>query len=66
MEDAKARGGRGMMGRGISLQTLLRIPLPIIPLPNLLCGILKLLPRKALNAVFVKNESFLKSLSKIS
>jgi hypothetical protein len=36
-------------GREISLQTLLRIPLTIIPLPNLLCVILKSLPRKALN-----------------
>jgi hypothetical protein len=34
--DAKAGGGRGMIGRGTSLQTLLRIPLPIIPPPNLL------------------------------
>jgi hypothetical protein len=27
--------GRGMLGRGISLKSLLPIPLPIIPLPNL-------------------------------
>src|ERR1039457_2052776 len=34
-QSGKAGNGRGMIGRGIRLQTLLRIPLPNIPLSNL-------------------------------
>jgi hypothetical protein len=37
-----------LIGGAISLQTPFRIPLPIIPLPNLLCVFPKSLPRKAL------------------